>query len=82
MKKTGPVAWPEVAGGGRNRSVKVAATVKVGEREKHGWAWVSRNGNPPKVQLAIYSKSFPTSVDHNFFIRTSITTYFVSTNSV
>ena len=78
----GPVVWPEVAGGGRNRRRNPPGTVAgrgFGPR-REGTSF--QKWKPPNLKLAIYSKFFPTSVDHNFLIRIPITTYFVSTNSV
>ena len=78
----GPVAWPEMAGGGRNHRRNPPSTVagrgnRVEERE-----WGFPKWKPPNLKLAIYSKFFPTSVDHIFSIRTPIYSCFVSTNSV
>ena len=69
----GPVSWPTVAGRPSYGWSKGAATVARGERERGGRLGLGfPKWKPPNVNLAIYSKFFPTSVDHNFLIRTPI----------
>ena len=72
VKILGPVWWPEVAGPARYRRPKWSCYSESG-REKEGPVGLGfPKWKPPKVKLAIYSKFFPTFVDHNFLIRTPI----------
>ena len=76
MKILGQISWPEVAVPERKRPAKVTATVKSGREKEGARGRGERVGFPEmetlNLKLAIYSKFFPISADHNFHIRTPI----------